>query len=376
MATAYAFFGDVLANKLVATGETTLGEATIANATITNATIVNNPSSATSVVNKQYVDSLALGRDTKDSVIAASTSNWAGSYDNVAKTLTGAAEVLQIDGVTLVENDRVLLKNQTDSTENGIYYLSTVGDEETSWVLTRAQDFDMTEKITGGVFVFVYGGNVNKNAGYIISSLHASFALDANTPEGDLVFVQFTGVSAVSAGLGMIANNGSYDIVSADGNIIVGADDIQFNPEYPGNTFLDTVGALDVGSISGAPTSAFTLNSLKLGADTVGATADLTKALHQRASGASGDTVIQIPVAVSADEGRVHIFSNSAFSGTGTITYDFNTTAGAKIQGANNVTADLLTLVAGQNMTLFYAGVVNSVPTWQFTNTGCTLSSL
>jgi hypothetical protein len=370
MASAYAFSGDILANKLTATGQTTIASATITSATITNATIAGSPAAGNDVVNKAYVDAVAMGRDVKDSVRTASTGNLSGTYDSATKTLTGLMEVLQMDGITLVQGDRVLLKNQTNASENGIFALTTVGDESTEWVLTRAEDFDATEKITGGAFVFVYDGSASKNNGYIINTLPADFLLD-DPADGILNFVQFSGVSSMSAGAGLIANNGAYDVVGTSDRIIVNADSIDIAPTYAGQTSIETVGALDNGSISGAADSAFVLNSMKMGADTTGATVDLTKVIHIRTSGETGNTTINIPVAVSADEDRIHVFTNNAHSGTGTITFDFNTVAGAKIQAANGAMVDQMVLERGQSMPMFYAGLINAVPTWKQIYTGC-----
>ena len=98
---------------------------------------------------KTYVDTIAAaGIHYHDSVRVESPSNLNASYDNgtsgVGATLTntGTLAAITIDGVALNLNDRVLIDTQTNATQNGIYYVSTVGDGATAWVLTRTTDTD------------------------------------------------------------------------------------------------------------------------------------------------------------------------------------------------------------------------------------------
>ena len=88
--------------------------------------------SATAVPSQQsvkaYVDGVRSGLDIKDSVRAASTGNLAGTYSSVAKTLTLSTETaVSVDGVSLSVGERVLVKDQSTQSENGIYTLTTQG---------------------------------------------------------------------------------------------------------------------------------------------------------------------------------------------------------------------------------------------------------
>lgn len=115
-------------------------------------------------VTKQYVDNVARGLDVKESCRFATTGNL-----NLSTTVSSTD--LNIDmnhtSQSLVEGDRVLVKDQTDPVQNGIYrYNGTT--------LTRAADFNATSYITKGAFTFVYDGgdtSTNKNTGYAVSSL-------------------------------------------------------------------------------------------------------------------------------------------------------------------------------------------------------------
>ena len=98
---------------------------------------------------KTYVDTVtAAGIHYHDPVRVESPINLNASYDNgtsgVGATLTntGTLAAISIDGVSLSLNDRVLIYNQTNAAHNGIYYVSTVGDGATAWVLTRTTDTD------------------------------------------------------------------------------------------------------------------------------------------------------------------------------------------------------------------------------------------
>jgi hypothetical protein len=88
---------------------------------VTNNRIINlaSPSTATDATNKQYVDNMVNGLDWKESVQAATTTT------GVLSAAYSAGQV--IDGYTLVSGDRLLVKNQTTSSENGLYLVQSTG---------------------------------------------------------------------------------------------------------------------------------------------------------------------------------------------------------------------------------------------------------
>jgi hypothetical protein len=120
---------------------------------------------------KTYVDTVAAaGIHYHDPVRVESPSNLNASYDNgtsgVGATLTntGTLAAITIDGVALNLNDRVLVDTQTNAAHNGIYYVSTVGDGATAWVLTRTTDTDSygasnSDALGEGDAFFVREGN-------------------------------------------------------------------------------------------------------------------------------------------------------------------------------------------------------------------------
>lgn len=105
----------------------------------------------------------------KVSCLVATTTALTVTYDNqgdgVGATLTnaGAMVALSIDGVSLSVNDRVLVKDQSSTLQNGIYTVTTVGDAFTNWVMTRASDFDNSPsgEISQGNLIGVSTGTSN-----------------------------------------------------------------------------------------------------------------------------------------------------------------------------------------------------------------------
>lgn len=158
-------------------------------------TLSGAPTQDLHAVTKAYVDSVVQGLDIKESVRVATTANIA---------LSGA---ITVDDVALNVGDRVLVKNQTNAAENGIY---VVADE--AW--TRA--VDATDgKISSGMFTFVEEGAVNANSGYVL-------ATDGQIVVGttELSFSQFSGMGQVLVGTGL-GKNGN-EIFINDTGVAVG----------------------------------------------------------------------------------------------------------------------------------------------------------
>lgn len=111
------------------------------------------PVNATDAATKGYVDAAAAGLIIKTPARAATTS----AIGNI--TLSGGAPTT-LDGVTLNTNDRVLVKDQSDATENGIYYVQTLGSGANgTWA--RTTDADTGAELVTGSYIFITGGTVN-----------------------------------------------------------------------------------------------------------------------------------------------------------------------------------------------------------------------
>jgi hypothetical protein len=173
------------------------------NQKITNLTDPTNPQDA---ANKRYVDAAVVGIDWKASVRVATTA---------AITLaTGLENGDTLDGVTLATGDRVLVKNQTDATENGLYVVAASG------APARSSDADTAAEITASFAVFVEEGTVNADSGWTLTN---NGTITVGTSE--LSFTQFTGLGQITAGDGLTKTANTLNVVGGDG-ITVNADSV------------------------------------------------------------------------------------------------------------------------------------------------------
>lgn len=167
-------------------------------------TINNLPQNPTDGANKQYVDLVAGSFTFLDSSVCASTINLTANYSNgvagVGATLTnsGTLGAIQLDGYSPLATNRVLIKNQTNSYENGVYIVSIVGDNLTPWQLTRAADYDTPAEITPGSLVSVLYGNTQANTFWAETQTITNVGVDP------ILFIQFT---IVPSGVLLAANN-------------------------------------------------------------------------------------------------------------------------------------------------------------------------
>ena len=180
-----------------------------------------------SLANKAYVDQVAQGLDTKPSCRVGTTADLSATYNNgtagVGATLTATSNgALSLDGISPVVNDRVLVKNQTTASENGIYVVTTVGDGSTAFVLTRATPEDQPSELSGGAFVFVEEGTLNANNGYVFT--HTGAPTFGTT---DLDVAQFSGAGQITAGAGLVKDGNTIDTNPDNSSIEVAGDQLR-----------------------------------------------------------------------------------------------------------------------------------------------------
>lgn len=185
------------------------------------------PTTGSDVANKTYVDSVAAGLDPKESCRLATTAALSGvSYSPTGGTggTGGFTSVTDtIDGVTVATNNRILVKNQADAKQNGIYIVVTVG-TGANGVWERASDHDgsPTSEVTSGNFTFIEQGTVNSDSGWV---LQGNGVLTLNTD--NLNWVQFTGAGQITAGAGLTKSGNTIDVGTASATrIVVNADNI------------------------------------------------------------------------------------------------------------------------------------------------------
>jgi hypothetical protein len=185
-------------------------------------TSLATPTSDSDAATKAYVDAARSGLDVKQSVRAATTANI---------TLSGAQT---IDGVSVVSGDRVLVKDQSVGSQNGIYTVA-VG----SW--SRSSDADSDTEVTAGMFTFVTEGSTNADSGWVLTT-NDTITLGTTS----LAFAQFSGAGQITAGAGLTKNGNTIDAVGAAGRIVVNADNIDLDTV----TLARSVSSLPVGATS------------------------------------------------------------------------------------------------------------------------------
>ena len=170
----------------------------VINASTSRITGVVDPTGAQDAATKAYVDAVKVGLDFKDSVRVASTAN-----------LTISGPGAAIDGITLSSGNRVLVKNQSTGSQNGIYVFNGAGS-----AMTRATDADSNAEVTSGLFVFVEEGTLNSDNGFVLTT-------DGSITVGStaLVFTQFSGAGQIVAGAA-ITKSGNTLNVGVDGRTI------------------------------------------------------------------------------------------------------------------------------------------------------------
>lgn len=161
---------------------------------------LGTPTADTDAATKLYVDNVATGLDFKDAVRAASTANL---------TLSGTQTV---DGVALVAGDRVLVKNQTTGSQNGIYVVA-------SGAWSRSADADTSGEVTSGMFTLVTEGTLNGSKGFV---LNTAGAITLGTTS--LNFTPFSQSSTADTSiLNVATKTTTYTVTTTDHLLLVSA---------------------------------------------------------------------------------------------------------------------------------------------------------
>ena len=188
-------------------------------------TSLGTPTGGTDAATKNYVDAQLQGLDVKNSVRVATTAN--------GTLATAFANGQTVDGITLATNDRILLKDQSTGSENGIYTVNASG------APTRATDFDENSEVTGGTFFFVEEGTTNADNGFVMTN-------DGTVTVGTtaLVFTQFSGAGQVIAGDALTKSGNTLNVGVDDSSIEINSDALRVKASGITNAML--AGSIDL----------------------------------------------------------------------------------------------------------------------------------
>lgn len=185
------------------------------------------PTADTDAATKAYVDAARSGLDVKVSCRAATTANI---------TLSGTQT---IDGVAVIAGDRVLVKDQSTGSANGIYVVAAG-----AW--SRSTDADTDAEVHAGMFTFIEEGTVHADSGWVLSTNNP---ITVGTTA--LTFTQFSGAGQITAGAGLTKSGNTIDAVGTANRITVAADSIDIAATYVGQTSITTLGTITTGTWNG-----------------------------------------------------------------------------------------------------------------------------
>ncbi len=204
-----------LTNSSVTVGTTAiaLGASSLTLGGLTSVAVTQDPTSALQLATKQYVDAVAEGLHIHASCAAATPATLASitggtvTYNNgasgVGATLTLSVALTVLDGYTLVNGDRVLVKDEVASANNGIYTWATGG-----LVLTRATDFDTAAEMASGDFTFISYGTLYGSTGWVQTD---PVTVVGTSP---VTWIQFSGSGAYTAGTGLTLTGTQFSITN------------------------------------------------------------------------------------------------------------------------------------------------------------------
>ena len=342
--------------------------------TTSTGTITTSPVNSTDIVNKYYVDSVAQGLNPKASCQVATTANI---------TLSG---LQAIDGYTTLASDRVLVKNQTTSSQNGIYLASA-----SAW--TRATDMDVWAEVAGAYTVILNGGQAD--TGWVCNASTTGTIGTTAMP-----WVQFSGSATYYAGTGLTLASNTFSItntgvtaasygsasqtltatVNAQGQLTsLAATSIAIaNTQVSGLGTMSTQSASSVsitgGAIDGTPLGATTASTVR--GTTITATTQFTGAgtgltgtatsLNIGGNAATATTASATTTAVTFNNAGAGGVSGSTFNGATALTVSYNTigapsTTGSGASGtwAIGISGNAATVTNGVYTTGSYSN-----PTW------------
>jgi hypothetical protein len=214
------------------------GNATVGGTLVIEGAAYSNAANITALnqlATKAYVDNAtAAGLHIHEPVFVATTGNLVALYDQpngssngIGATLTNNAtqETILIDNTPLSANNRVLVYQQSNAVQNGVYVVTDIGSNSTNWVLTRASDADTSSQndpnsLGGGDYFYVIDGDTQAGDSFVCTSegnitfgtTLVTFSLFSATPT-------FTGTAPINVSGQTISLTGIVDVAHGGTNI-------------------------------------------------------------------------------------------------------------------------------------------------------------
>lgn len=186
-----------------------------------------DPTQNQDAATKAYVDTVSQGIHTHTSARLATaaalpTSTYSNGTGGINATITGTANgALSVDSVAVAVDDRILVKNQANAFENGMYVVTATGGASAVFVLTRSTDMNQDVEFPGS-FEFVEEGTVNADNGYVVTT-----NLPITIGTTGITWTQFSGAGQITAGAGLTKSGNTIDVATASASrIVVNADSI------------------------------------------------------------------------------------------------------------------------------------------------------
>jgi len=228
-------------------------------------TVNTTPTAAGHAASKSYVDNISAGMNWHTAVSAAtagvlpSSTYAAGTTDanggaGIGATLTATANAaLAIDSVSVNNGNRVLVKDQADAKQNGIYVVTDKGSASTKWILTRSTDADnhVLNQVESGDAVYVLYGSNNTNQSFVATMAGSGANGIVLLGTDSISWTQFSGASSFVAGNGLLRTGNTVDVVSS--TLTVSADSV----DLPSVSRSNTTGSATNNFVSGFTTDTY-----------------------------------------------------------------------------------------------------------------------
>lgn len=250
---------------------------------VTSVIASNAGTSSTDLATRGYVDALAAGTNWHAAVAwgtnaALPACTYNNGTDGVGATLTGNAfGALVVDGATVEQGEALLIKDQVDAKQNGIYTITNTGGASAYFVLTRREDADNSPagEVKPGDAVYVVNGAVTAGNSYVVTSPGTGTGGQISIGVDDIVYSIFAGTAATQPGAGLTRTGYTINVISADANrIVVNSDSIDLatvNTASSGGSnttsFIDSITVDNYGRVTSYRTASVSFSGYALSAN-------------------------------------------------------------------------------------------------------------